>query len=63
MDKKFIEQMRDLLVAQKRQILDTLIATNADFRAISRRGVSYPDKKKFNRQCRRMVWANMYSSS
>jgi len=34
MDKNFTERMRDLLVAQKRQILDALVATNADFRAI-----------------------------
>lgn len=34
MDKEFIEAMRESLIAQKRQILDTLTATNADFRAI-----------------------------
>jgi DnaK suppressor protein len=34
MDKATIEKMRDLLLAQKREILDTLISTNADFRAI-----------------------------
>jgi RNA polymerase-binding protein DksA len=34
MDKEFTERMRVLLVAQKREIMDTLIATNADFRAI-----------------------------
>ncbi len=34
MDKDFIERMRSSLVAQKKEILDTLAATNADFRAI-----------------------------
>jgi DnaK suppressor protein len=34
MDKETTEKMRELLVAQKREILETLIATNADFRAI-----------------------------
>jgi RNA polymerase-binding protein DksA len=34
MDKDTIERMKDLLLSQKREILDTLIATNADFRAI-----------------------------
>ncbi len=34
MDKSFSEQMWDSLVAQKKVILDTLVATNADFRAI-----------------------------
>ncbi len=34
MDKETIEKMKDLLLSQKREILDTLIATNADFRAI-----------------------------
>ena len=34
MDKQTIEKMKDLLLAQKREIMDTLIATNADFRAI-----------------------------
>jgi DnaK suppressor protein len=34
MDKEAIEKMKDFLLAQKREILDTLIATNADFRAI-----------------------------
>jgi RNA polymerase-binding protein DksA len=34
MDKETIEKMKELLLAQKREILDTLIATNADFRAI-----------------------------
>ncbi len=34
MDKDTIEKMKDLLLSQKREILDTLIATNADFRAI-----------------------------
>lgn len=34
MDREMIEKMKDLLLAQKREILDTLIATNADFRAI-----------------------------
>ena len=34
MDKDTIEKMKDLLQSQKREILDTLIATNADFRAI-----------------------------
>ncbi|MDP3180006.1 MAG: TraR/DksA family transcriptional regulator [Spirochaetaceae bacterium] len=34
MDREMIEKMKDLLLAQKREILETLIATNADFRAI-----------------------------
>jgi RNA polymerase-binding protein DksA len=34
MEKDFTDRMRELLVAQKRQILETLVATNADFRAI-----------------------------
>jgi DnaK suppressor protein len=34
MDKDSIEKMKVLLLSQKREILDTLIATNADFRAI-----------------------------
>ena len=34
MDKDTIEKMKELLLSQKRDILDTLIATNADFRAI-----------------------------
>jgi DnaK suppressor protein len=34
MDKEMIERMKDLLLAQKREILETLVATNADFRAI-----------------------------
>lgn len=34
MEKTFTEQMRDLLVAQKRGILDALAATNEEFRAI-----------------------------
>jgi RNA polymerase-binding protein DksA len=34
MDKDTIEKMKELLLSQKREILDTLIATNADFRAI-----------------------------
>jgi len=34
MDKEFTEAMRESLIAQKRQILDILAATNADFRAI-----------------------------
>lgn len=34
MDKDTIEKMKDLLLSQKREIIDTLIATNADFRAI-----------------------------
>ncbi len=34
MDKDTTEKMRDLLLSQKREILDTLVATNADFRAI-----------------------------
>ena len=34
MDKDSIEKMKELLLSQKREILDTLVATNADFRAI-----------------------------
>lgn len=34
MDKLFTEQMREMLVAQKKAILDTLVATNAEFRSI-----------------------------
>jgi DnaK suppressor protein len=34
MEKEFAEKMKELLLSQKREILDTLIATNADFRAI-----------------------------
>jgi RNA polymerase-binding protein DksA len=34
MDKVFVESMRQSLVSQKRQILETLASTNADFRAI-----------------------------
>ena len=34
MDKDSTEKMRELLLAQKREILETLVATNADFRAI-----------------------------
>ena len=34
MDKDTTEKMRELLLAQKREILEALIATNADFRAI-----------------------------
>jgi len=34
MEKEFVEKMRELLLSQKREILETLIATNADFRAI-----------------------------
>ncbi len=34
MDKDSIEKMKELLVAQKREILETLVSTNADFRAI-----------------------------
>jgi DnaK suppressor protein len=34
MDKDFNEKMKEWLLTQKREILDTLIATNADFRAI-----------------------------
>ncbi|MEN6364923.1 MAG: TraR/DksA family transcriptional regulator [Rectinema sp.] len=43
MEKSFNEQMWSLLVAQKREILDTLAATNADFRAI----VAEMDPKDF----------------
>lgn len=34
MEKDFSEKMKELLLTQKREILDNLIATNADFRAI-----------------------------
>lgn len=34
MDKDTTDKMKELLLAQKREILDTLVATNADFRAI-----------------------------
>ncbi len=34
MEQTFTEQMRTLLVAQKREILDALAATNEEFRAI-----------------------------
>jgi len=34
MDKDTIEKMRLNLLAQKKEILDTLVSTNADFRAI-----------------------------
>jgi RNA polymerase-binding protein DksA len=34
MDKDMIDKMKELLQSQKREILDTLIAANADFRAI-----------------------------
>jgi RNA polymerase-binding protein DksA len=34
MEKGFTEKMKELLLSQKREILETLIATNADFRAI-----------------------------
>lgn len=34
MDKQMIDQMKELLQSQKREILDTLVASNADFRAI-----------------------------
>jgi len=34
MDKDFVEQMKELLISQKRQILETLVSGNADFRAI-----------------------------
>jgi len=34
MDKNFVDSMREFLVSQKKQILETLAATNADFRAI-----------------------------
>ena len=34
MDKDTIEKMKVLLLSQKREILDTLVSTNADFRAI-----------------------------
>jgi DnaK suppressor protein len=34
MDKEFTEKMKDLLISQKREILEALVATNADFRAI-----------------------------
>lgn len=34
MDKDTIEKMKELLLSQKRVILETLISTNADFRAI-----------------------------
>lgn len=43
MDKTFNNMMWDLLVAQKREILDALVATNADFRAI----VAEMDPKDF----------------
>ncbi len=34
MDKEFATRMQESLIAQKREILETLAATNADFRAI-----------------------------
>jgi DnaK suppressor protein len=34
MEKEFTEKMKELLLSQKREILETLVATNADFRAI-----------------------------
>ena len=34
MEKETTEKMRELLLQQKREILEALIATNADFRAI-----------------------------
>ena len=34
MDTTFTEKMRELLVSQKREILETLAATNEEFRAI-----------------------------
>jgi len=34
MDKTFVEQMRDLLISQKREILEGLASTNEEFRAI-----------------------------
>jgi DnaK suppressor protein len=34
MDKEKTEKMRELLMAQKREIWDVLVSTNADFRAI-----------------------------
>ncbi len=34
MDKNFVEEMRELLVSQKKFILDTIATTNADFRAM-----------------------------
>jgi RNA polymerase-binding protein DksA len=34
MDKDFIERMRENLQASRQEILDNLVATNADFRAI-----------------------------
>ena len=34
MDKVMIDKMKELLQSQKREILDTLVASNADFRAI-----------------------------
>jgi DnaK suppressor protein len=34
MDKDAVEKMKDLLFTQKREILETLASTNADFRAI-----------------------------
>jgi RNA polymerase-binding protein DksA len=34
MEKISIEKMKELLLSQKREILETLVATNADFRAI-----------------------------
>jgi len=34
MDKEFTEKMRESLTSMKQEILDKLIATNADFRAI-----------------------------
>lgn len=43
MDRSFIEQMRELLLSQKRAILDTLAETNAEFRAI----VAEMDPKDF----------------
>jgi RNA polymerase-binding protein DksA len=34
MDKEKTEKMKELLISQKKEIWDTLVATNADFRAI-----------------------------
>jgi len=34
MDKEFTEKMRESLTSMKQEILDKLVATNADFRAI-----------------------------
>jgi RNA polymerase-binding protein DksA len=43
MDKTFTEQMKELLITQKHEILDALAATNEDFRAI----VAEMDPKDF----------------